>query len=508
MPRWTVEARLKQAEIQKTRQSWCHSTGPKTQDGKNRSRWNAYRHGCTSAAALRLRKAMATQGKMLTLILAHARAIRAANAAAVKFGAAHNQKPLILGTEGPNNQGHSHRQGYGMIFNDLSRDTLEKNTSYDHHETVRRFLLGEGSEMVAITAVHNTNLGPALGGCRFYPYASEDVALTDVLRLSRGMTYKNAMAGLPLGGGKAVIIGNFRNQKSEELMTEMGEAVETLDGKYITAEDSGTTEEDMLAISAKTDYVTGLPPEFFRGKDFGELGGNPSPLTALGVYHGIRAAAAHRYGGNALAGLKVAVQGIGAVGLELCKLLKQDGVELFVTDTDQARLKDVSELLGAHIVGLDEIYEVEAEVFAPCAMGGVLNDDTIAKLKAHIVAGAANNQLLKSHHDIQLLDRNILYVPDYVINAGGVICVSYEYFRKSGYNPLDFEITRESMVAHVERIGQSVTNVLSHATAHRMGTGEAADKLAEEKFIGGKPLNTTSEPPASFGQGGGRILVQ
>lgn len=395
-----------------------------------------------------------------------------------------------------------------MIFTDLAKAALEQNTSFDTHETVRRFLLGTDSERVAIVAVHNTNLGPALGGCRFYNYGAEQDALTDVLRLSKGMTYKNAMAGLPLGGGKAVIIGDFRKDKSESLMEDMGEAVESFDGKYVTAEDSGTTEEDMLAISRQTEHVTGLPPEYFHGKDFGELGGNPSPLTALGCYKGLRAAVHHRYGGDTLTGLKVAVQGVGAVGMELCKLLKQDGVELFVTDVDTARLSAAAQALGAHTVAPDEIYEVEAEVFAPCAMGGILNDDTIPRLKAHIVAGAANNQLLKSHHDIQLLDRGILYVPDYVINAGGVICVSYEYFRKSGYNPLDFDITRESMVAHVERIGETVTHVLSHATAHHLATGEAADRLAEEKFMGGKPLETETEPPASFGQGGGRTLVQ
>ncbi len=397
-----------------------------------------------------------------------------------------------------------------MIFSDLSKSTLETNTSFDSHDTVRRFLLGPDSETVAIVAVHNANLGPALGGCRYYSYANEEAALTDVLRLSRGMTYKNAMAGLPLGGGKSIIIGDFRKDKTEEIMMGMGEAVESFDGKYVTAEDSGTTEEDMLAISKKTEHVTGLPPEYFRGKDFGELGGNPSPLTALGCYRGLRAAVHHRYGGDALVGLKVAIQGVGAVGLELAKLLKQDGVELFLTDIDETRLKSARDEIGAgQIVAPNEIYEVEAEVFAPCAMGGILNDDTIPKLKAHIVAGAANNQLLKAHHDIQLLDKNILYVPDYVINAGGVICVGYEYFRKSGYNPLDFDITRESMVAHVERIGQTVTDVLSYATGHRLGTGEAADRLAEERFMGGKPLDeTNSEPPASFGQGGGRTLVQ
>lgn len=395
-----------------------------------------------------------------------------------------------------------------MIFTNLNEDTLKANNSFDSHETVRRFLLGEDTNTVAIIAVHNANLGPALGGCRYYNYADEGAALTDVLRLSRGMTYKNAMAGLPLGGGKSVIIGDFRKDKTEEIMEDMGEAVESFDGQYITAEDSGTSEEDMVAMSKKTEHVTGLPPEYLRGKGFGELGGNPSPLTALGVYQGLRSAVRHRHGGESLKGLKVSVQGVGAVGYELCKLLKQDGVELIVTDTDQARLEMAKAELGAKIVGLDEIYDVEADVFAPCAMGGILNDDTIPKLKVDIIAGAANNQLLKAHHDIALLDRDILYVPDYVINAGGVICVAYEYFRKSGYNPLDFDITRESMVSHVERIGQTVTNVLELAKADHRGTGEAADILAEARFVGGEPLDTTPEPPASFGQGGGKTLVQ
>jgi leucine dehydrogenase len=397
---------------------------------------------------------------------------------------------------------------YVMIFRDFDRKFLGQNSSFDHHEIVRLFELG-GTERKAIIAVHNANLGPALGGCRYYPYADDMAALTDVLRLSRGMTYKNAMAGLPLGGGKSVIIGNPRQDKSEEQMEEMGEAVESLAGKYVTAEDSGTTEEDMLAMSRRTRHVTGLPPDHFEGKDFGELGGNPSPLTALGVYNGLRAAVHHRYGGNSLTGLKVAVQGVGAVGFELCKLLKQDGVELYLTDVDSKRLADAREALGAgKIVAPDEIYDIEAEVFAPCALGGVLNDITIPKLKAQIVAGAANNQLLTAQHDLQLLEKNILYVPDYVLNAGGVICVAYEYFRKSGYNPLDFDITRESMVMHVERIGQTVRDVLSYATAHKLGTGEAADRLAEEKFIGGKPLDVSSESPPSFGPGGGRTLVQ
>jgi leucine dehydrogenase len=181
-----------------------------------------------------------------------------------------------------------------------------------------------------------------------------------------------------------------------------------------------------------------------------------------------------------------------------------------MTDVDAGRLQAAQAELGTgHIVAPDDIYDLDVDVFAPCAMGGILNDDTIPRLKAQIIAGAANNQLLKAHHDIVLMDRNILYVPDYVINAGGVICVGYEYFRKSGYNPLDFDITRESMVAHVERIGKTVADVLNHAKTEQLGTGESADKLAEEIFLGRKPLErSSSEPPANFGQGGGKTLVQ
>ncbi len=397
-------------------------------------------------------------------------------------------------------------------FKDLDPIALKDNHSFDHHETVRRIVLqGEdGAGLVAYIAVHNTALGPALGGCRMRAYGGEDEALTDVLRLARGMTYKNAMAGLPLGGGKAVIIGDFRTKKTEALMEEMGDAVEGMDGRYITAEDSGTTEEDMLAMSTRTEYVTGLPPEYLKGKDFGELGGNPSPLTALGVYQGIRSAVKEKSGNDSLRGLKVSIQGAGAVGLELCKLLKQDGVELFISDIDAGRIQDAKDSLGTvTVLSPDEIYQAEVDVFAPCAMGGILNDATIPLLKCGIVAGAANNQLLLPHHDQQLAERGILYVPDYVINAGGVICVGYEYFRKSGYNPLDFDITRESMVAHVERIGQTVTDVLQYAKENAMGTGEAADRLAEERFMEGLPLDkSSSEPPASFGQSGGRTLVQ
>ena len=393
-----------------------------------------------------------------------------------------------------------------MEFIELNPDVLKEIGSFDDHEHVRRFELADG--IVAFIAVHNTNLGPALGGCRMYQYVSEGEAINDVLRLSRGMTYKNAMAGLPLGGGKAVIIGNPATQKTEMLMEAMGKAVETFEGAYVTAEDSGTGEEDMVAIARHTSHVTGMPPEMLEGSDYGELGGNPSPLTALGCYHGILAAIAYRYKGErSLSDVTVSVQGIGAVGLELCKLLKQDGAKLIVTDINQQSLNDIQkEIPDVQIVEPNELYAVEADIFAPCAMGGVLNDDTINQLKVDIVAGAANNQLLENYHDKMLASKNILYVPDYVINAGGVICVGYEYFRKTEYNPQDFNIERGSMVSHVERIGQFVTNILEEAEKRGLPTGETADQMAEEKFLQGAALNSGDE--ASFGLADGTRLVQ
>lgn len=399
-----------------------------------------------------------------------------------------------------------------MNIQDLNPEVLSQIDSYDDHEYVRRFDLGGG--VIAFIAVHNTNLGPALGGCRMTNYTSEGEAINDVLRLSRGMTYKNAMAGLPLGGGKAVIIGDPRTQKTEELMQEMGKAVESFEGTYITAEDSGTGEEDMVAIAKYTEHVTGLPPEMLAGTEYGELGGNPSPLTALGCYHGIKAAIAYRYEGKrALSDITVSVQGVGAVGLELCQLLKQDGVKLIVTDISPEGLEQAKAALGdIEIVKPDEIFGVKADIFAPCAMGGALNDETIAQLQVDIIAGAANNQLLAAYHDKMLQDKDILYVPDYVINSGGVICVGYEYFRKSGYNPQNFNIERGAMVGHVERIGQTVNDILVAAKSRGLPTGETADLLAEEKFVKGAALNAEGdlnpEDDSSFGGSNATRLVQ
>lgn len=399
-----------------------------------------------------------------------------------------------------------------MVFEDLTDQQLEQFDSYDHHEIVRKVMLGVGSHsLTAFIAVHNTHLGPALGGLRMRPYASEKEALNDVLRLSRGMTYKNAMAGLPLGGGKAVIIGNPFTQKNPAIMEDMGRAVELLDGRYVTAEDSGTGESDMVAIARHTEHVTGLPPEPFEDSQYGELGGNPSPVTALGCYHGLKAAAKQVYGNDSLSGKTVVVQGLGAVGLALCELLHQDGVKLIGCDVNEKSIELAkADIPSMQIVSPDEIYEVECDIFAPCAMGGVLNDDTIPRLKAKIVAGAANNQLLSAYHDQQLRSRNICYVPDYVINAGGVICVGYEYFRKSGYNPMDFTFSRDAMLAHVGRIGQTCADILKYADENKVNPGEAADKIAESRFLGGEalPEDSNQEGGPSFGSLPGKTLVQ
>lgn len=402
-----------------------------------------------------------------------------------------------------------------MSFVELGAELLNQFESYDDHEHVRRFELddGQGNKIIAFIAVHNTNLGPALGGSRMKEYTSEAEAINDVLRLSRGMTYKNALAGLPLGGGKAVIIGDHRTQKTPELMQAMGVAVQSFDGAYVTAEDSGTGEADMVEIAKFTDHVTGLPPEMLEGSEYGELGGNPSPLTALGCYHGIKSAIAHRYKNKkTLADMTVSVQGVGAVGLELAKLLKQDGAKLIIADIAQENLDNAKKELGdVEIVAPEDIYGVQADIFAPCAMGGILNDETISKLKVAIIAGAANNQLLSAHHDKSLKDKNILYIPDYVINSGGVICVGYEYFRSSGYNPQDFNIERGAMVQHVENIGQTVTDIIVRATQSNAPLGETADKLAEEKFLKGAALadnNSNQEGQANYGAGGGTRLVQ
>ena len=332
---------------------------------------------------------------------------------------------------------------------------------FDHHEQVV-YCSDEQTGLKAIIAVHNTNLGPAAGGCRFWDYENEDDALKDVLRLSKGMTYKNAMAGLRLGGGKAVIIGNPKQLKSQALFEAFGRAVERVGGRYITAEDVNITTADMAIVNTQTDYVSGL-----EGKS-----GNPGPFTALGTFLGIKAAVKYKLGKDDLAGIKVAVQGLGSVGYSLCQKLHAAGAELIVTDINEVALEKAKTELGATVVGLDEIYSQDVDVFSPCALGASVNDQTIDQLKAVIVAGCANNQLAEARHDLALKERGILYAPDYVINAGGIINVALEIYPEP--------YCADEATRLVENIYNTLMNVFVAAGEQNLPTGQVADQMARE----------------------------
>ncbi len=333
----------------------------------------------------------------------------------------------------------------------------------DHEQVV--FVTDEPSGLRAIIAIHNTTLGPALGGCRMYPYASEAEALRDVLRLSRGMTFKAAAANLDLGGGKAVIIGDPLTQKTPALLQAMGIAVERLGGRYITAEDVGTSVEDFGELYKKTRHVVGLPVE---------LGGtgDPSPTTARGVYYGLLAAARHRWGKDQLAGKTVAVQGLGNVGWHLCGFLHDAGARLIVSDVNDERVARAVAAFGAAGVRPDDIYAAKADIFAPCAMGAILNDETLPRLQAEIVGGAANNQLALDQHGEELMARGILYAPDFVINAGGMIRVASE---RDGFD--------EALVdQNVKGIGDSLLAIFKRSESEGIQTNAAAMLLARERL--------------------------
>ncbi|MCF7805527.1 MAG: leucine dehydrogenase [Candidatus Marinimicrobia bacterium] len=318
----------------------------------------------------------------------------------------------------------------------------------------------------AIIAIHDTTLGPALGGTRMWPYDSEEEALKDVLRLSRGMTYKAAAAGLNLGGGKAVIIGDPKTMKNEGLFRSFGRFVEGLGGRYITAEDVGTSVRDMEWVRVETDYVTGIA-EALGGS------GDPSPVTAMGVFYGIKAAAKRRWDNEDLAGKTVAVQGAGHVGYYLCRDLYDAGANLIVTDIDADRVNRVVEEFDAKAVGLDAIYEADAEIFAPCALGAIVNDETLEKFKFEIIAGAANNQLENEEiHGKTLREKNILYAPDYVINAGGLINVANEI---EGYH-------RERALNQAKGIYDILLEIFKVADEQDIPTYQASNHLAEQRI--------------------------
>jgi leucine dehydrogenase len=347
--------------------------------------------------------------------------------------------------------------------------TVFSTESFADHEQVV-FISDERVGLRAIIAIHSTKLGPALGGCRMHPYADEASALRDVLRLSRGMTFKAAAAGLGLGGGKSVILGDPRKSKTPDLLRAMGMAVNRLGGRYITAEDVGTTVDDFAWVRQSTRHVVGLP-EALGGT------GDPSPTTALGVYHGIVAGVAHRLGRD-LRGLTVAVQGLGNVGWSLCRLLCEAGAHLVVCDIDPVLAGKAAAEFGAKIVEPDAVYAVQADVFSPCAMGAVVNDKTLPQMRFRVIAGGANNQLARDEHGRQLREREILYAPDFVINAGGLIRVASEH---EGFN-------RAKVDSQVEGIGATLRRIFELADRDGMPTQSAAMRLVQERLgSGGKP---------------------
>lgn len=343
------------------------------------------------------------------------------------------------------------------------------NPEYDKHEKIV-YSFDEASGLRAIIAVHNTHCGPALGGCRMYPYASDDEALVDVLRLSRGMTYKAAMAGLPLGGGKSVIIGNPHQDKSQPMFEAMGHFVDEGHGEYIVAQDSGISVDDLKIMATQTKYVSGVNDCL---DDLGHLrNGDPSPSTAYGVFCGIKAAIQYRLDRHNFEGLTVAVQGLGNVGYRLAQLLQREGAKLIVADMLEQNTQRAATELNATIVGVDEIISCSADVLAPCALGGIVNDNTINSIQAKIIAGAANNQLACAHHGEKLMQRSILYAPDYVINAGGIIDA---YYVREG-KPLT------EMKQHVENIGETLLQVFAQADNDNLATNQVADRMAEQRF--------------------------
>lgn len=345
--------------------------------------------------------------------------------------------------------------------------------AFDNHEQVA-FFCDPDSGLKAIIAIHNTNRGPALGGCRMWPYTSEDEAIRDVLRLSRGMTYKSAVSNLHLGGGKAVIIGNARTDKTPALLHAMGRAVHRLGGRYIVAEDVGTSVEDIRIIGEQTSHVAGILDKQTRAGDM--RSGDPSPATAHGTFFGLRAAVKYKLGRDDLDGLRVAIQGVGNVGFRLARQLHEAGALLWVSDIYEDQIKRAVDELGATAVGSDDIYGQDVDVFAPCALGAVINDATLPQLRAKIVAGAANNQLSEDRHGKELMGRGILYAPDYVINAGGVIDISYE--RGGSYD-------RDAAIAHIEGIYDTLMEIFERSAAEGLPTNLIADFVAEERF--GKP---------------------
>lgn len=338
---------------------------------------------------------------------------------------------------------------------------------FDAHEGVHLFH-DRASGLRAIIAIHSTHLGPGAGGVRFWRYAREEDAITDALRLSRGMSYKNAMAGLPMGGGKGVILAPEDGAKSPELLHAFGAAIDALGGRYVTAEDVGISEADMATIAERTRFVSGL------AVGIGEAGGDPGPYTADGVYLGLKAAVAQALGKESLAGVRVAIQGVGSVGGGVARRLAADGARLLLADTDAAKVAALARELGAEIVAADAILAVDADVLSPNALGAILNEASIPAIRAPVVAGGANNQLATPEDAVRLQARGILYAPDYVINAGGIINVALAYLGG---------VTRRDITDKVAEIPERLRAIWSESAASGLPPSVVADAMAQ-RLIG------------------------
>jgi leucine dehydrogenase len=348
---------------------------------------------------------------------------------------------------------------------------ISKMTLMGHEQVV--FCNDDATGLKAIIAIHDTTLGPALGGTRMWDYASEEDAIQDVLRLSRGMSFKAAISGLELGGGKAVIIGDSNTEKTEALMRKFGQYVDSLGGKYITAEDVGMKPEDMEYVRMETKHVTGIP-ESIGGS------GDPSPVTAFGVFMGMKASAKFKWGSDNLDGKRVLVQGVGHVGENLVKHLTDDGANVIINDINETRLSELAKDYGSKIVMGDSIYDLDIDIYSPCALGATVNPATISRLKCQIIAGAANNQLADEIRDGQLCtDKGIVYAPDFLINAGGLINV---YSEINGYD-------REHAINQTRAIYDTTLEILKKAEIENITTNAAALEIAEQRINDRKMLN-------------------
>ncbi len=337
---------------------------------------------------------------------------------------------------------------------------------FDQHQTIA-FHQDEVSGLSAIIAVHDTTLGPSFGGCRMFPYSDEAAALTDVLRLSRGMTYKAALAAIPFGGGKSVIIGDPHQDKTRQLFLAMGSFIDSQNGTYIGAEDSGISVPDIAVMAERTSHLSGL-------SDNTEHGGDPSPTTAWGVFRGMQECADFRYGKD-LRNLKVAIQGVGSVGYHLARHLHEAGAKIFAADINQKNLDRVVQEFGVTPLSLDEVLSADVDILSPCAMGGAINTESVEAIRAQIIAGGANNQLANEQIGVRLTEREILYAPDYVINPGGIIDCYYQMTDDS---------SEATIRAHCEKVPENLRKIFRQSQQEGRATSDIADEIAQEVLRG------------------------